>query len=187
MKISKGDRGYIEAKKKRSILLTLLMALLGIVVFLVGFFLNEMSNRNIFTVAAILFVLPGAKFLVGFIVVFPYRSVSRERYEKIKNHTGEGMQLYTDMVITSSDKVMNLDFAVVGNKQVICLVGKSGQDIGCIRKYLSDGVSNWGSGYKVKVVESEKIFINELDAVNIVETDSEEEDNVKSFLTSLIV
>ena len=84
MKINKCDRGYIEAKKKRSILLTLLMALLGIVVFLVGFFLNEMSNRNIFTVAAILFVLPGAKFLVGFIVVFPYRSEAGKDMKRLK-------------------------------------------------------------------------------------------------------
>lgn len=190
MKINKCDRGYIEAKKKRSIIYTLITALIGITVFIVGLFLNKMSNRNIFTVIAVLFALPAAKFLVGFIVVFPYHSVSRERYEKVKEHIVEGMELYTDLVITSAEKVMNLDFAAVGNKQVICLVGKKGQDIVYIRKYLSDGVNNWGSGYKVKVVDSEKIFINELDGVKTIEKDEkeqEEEENVKSFLKSLIV
>jgi len=187
VKVRKGDRGYIEAKKKRSIIFTLLMALFGVIVFLVGYFLNDMSNKNIFTVIAVLFALPGAKFLVGFIVVFPYHSVSKERYDKVSRHVGEGMQLYTDLVITSTEKVMELDFAAIGNNQVICLVGKAGQDIGYIRKYLSGGVANWGSGYKVKVVDSEKIFINELDCVSKAEIDEEEEENVKSYLTSLIV
>lgn len=187
VKVNKGDRGYIETKKKRSMILVLLMALLGIIVFLVGYFLNDMSNRNIFTVLAVLFVLPGAKFLVGFIVVFPYHSVTEERYNKVSTNVGEGMQLYTDLVITSAEKVMNIDFAAVGNNQVICLVGKSGQDILYIRKYLSDGVTNWGSNYRVKVVDSEKIFINELNSIKKTEVDEEEEANVKSYLTSLIV
>ena len=44
MKINKCDRGYIEAKKKRSIIYTLITALIGITVIKVGLFLNKMSN-----------------------------------------------------------------------------------------------------------------------------------------------
>ena len=70
MKVQRGDFGYIKAKKKKSLTGTLCMAAIGVAIFLTGLFLNKMSNRNIFTVIAILFVLPGAKFLVAYIVTF---------------------------------------------------------------------------------------------------------------------
>lgn len=187
MKISRGQLGYLEYKKKRAIAGTIAMAVLGIIVFLVGFFLNDMSNRNIFTVVAVLFALPGAKFLVAFIVAFPYHTVGKEQYDKVKKHLGEGMELYTDLVITSSEKVMNLDFVAVGNNQVIGLTSDKKVEISYIRKYLTDGVANWGDNYKVKIVESEKLFLNELDNVKVVEADEEQEENVKSYIVSLIV
>ena len=177
MFIEKGSQGYINKRKKNALIWTLIMAALGVAVFVTGLLLNDMSKRNIFTVIAVLFVLPGAKFLVRFIVTFPYHSVEESRYNKVKSNISEGMELYTDMIITSPDKVMNLDFIAVGNKQVIAY----------IRKYISDGVANWGSGYKVKIVESENLFISELNAVSLQEVDGEEEDNVKSYIKSLIV
>lgn len=187
MKIKRGDFGYIKAKKRRSLTGTLLMVLIGVVIFLAGLFLNKMSNRNVFTVIAVLFVLPGAKFLVAYIVTFPYQSVSRERYDKVSKLLPEGMTLYTDLVITSAEKVMNLDFIAIGNGQVIGLTGPKKQELSYIRKYLTKGVQNWGEGYKVKIVDSEKTFLKELTRVELCEMDEEEEDNVKSYFTSLIV
>ena len=72
MKVQRGEFGYIRTRKRRALTGTLLMAVIGIAVFVVGLLLNKMSNRNIFTVIAILFVLPGAKNLVALIVTFPY-------------------------------------------------------------------------------------------------------------------
>ena len=43
------------------------------------------------------------------------------------------MTLYTDLVITSSEKVMSLDFVVVGNKQVIGITSDKKVDISYIR------------------------------------------------------
>ena len=187
MKIKRGEFGYIRAKKRNSMIKTAIMALLGIIVFIVGLLLNHMSNQNLFTVLAVLFVLPGAKSLVAFIVLFPYRSVSGELYEKAQEKLSDGMVLYSDMVITSSEKVMHLDLLAVGNGQVIGLAGKKNQDLAYLRKYLRDGVQNWGTDYKVKVVEGEKNFLAEISNVKVEEVNAEEEEHVKSFLTSLIV
>lgn len=187
MKIRKGDYGYIKAKKRKSLLGVLAMLIIGLSVFITGLVLNKYSNRNIFTVLAVLFVLPGAKFLVAYIVMFPYRSVSREQFDKVKAAVPENVQLYTDLVITSAEKVMHLDFAAVGQNQVIALLGAGKQDISYVRKYLTDGVRNWGTGYKVKVVDSEKVFLGELRKIEQAEVNPDEEENVKSYLTSLIV
>ena len=194
MKVKKGNFGYIQSKKRHCIYMALAMVLIGVAVFCLGLFLNKMSNRNIFTVIAVLFSLPFAKFLVGLIVVFPYQSVERERFEYISQGVPVGMELYTDLVITSSDKVMHLDFILVGEKQVLGLVGKEGQDIGYIRSYLTEGVHNWASDYKVKIVDSEKIFQQEMSKIaardasqDMSDVEQEKEDNVKSYLKSLIV
>ncbi len=187
MKVQRGDFGYIKAKKKKSLTGTLCMAAIGVAIFLTGLFLNKMSNRNIFTVIAILFVLPGAKFLVAYIVTFPYHSVSTERYDRVKKVLPKKMVLYTDLVITSPEKVMNLDFVAIGNGQVVGVTAEKEKELSYIRNYLTKGVQNWGNGYKVKIVDSEKLFISELERVEICEVDEEEEKTVKSYITSLIV
>ena len=187
MKIKRGDFGYIAARKKWALFGVFAMLCIGIAVFLLGLFLNKMSNRNIFTVIAVLFTLPGARFLVAFIVMFPYKSVDRERYNAIAGKIPQNMQLYTDLVVTSSEKIMHLDFVAVGNGQVIGLLGEGKQELSYVRSYLTKGVANWGDGYRVKIVEREKVFLSELAAVEPKEVDGEQEEKVKSFLVSLIV
>lgn len=186
-KVSRGDFGYITHQKKKVMIKILFILLTAIAIFLVGYFLNDKSERNIFTVIAVVFVLPWAKQVVAFIVLAPYRSVSEKRYLHVKKSVPQDVLIYTDLVITSSDKIMNLDFMVIGDGQVIALIGKKGQDIEYIRKYLTRGVKNWGDDYKVKIEENEKTFMREASAITGKEIDDEEDENVKSYLHSLIV
>lgn len=186
----KGSFGYINKKKKRKIIMVVVIILIALAIFAVGLLLNKMSRANIFTVLAILCVLPWAKQLVALIVLFPYHSVSRERYERaLKSIEANGMQdlkLYTDLVITSPDKVMNLDFAVVGAGHVIALVGKSGQDVSYIREYLTNGVHQWGD-FQVQIVTSEKLFLKEVERMQLRQVSEEDAERVDSYLRSLIV
>lgn len=187
--IEKGGFGYISRRKKRILLWCVLILLVAVAIFLTGYFLNHQSRANIFTVLAILCVLPWAKQVVALVVLFPYRSVSRERYDKVSALVQEPVKLYTDLVITSPERIMNLDFAVVGNGQVVALVGKKGQDVAYIRNYLTQGVANWGD-YKVKVLESEKLFLQEVRQLSDGEDREENEEEaqrVNSYLYSLIV
>lgn len=187
MNKKRGEYGYIAARKKKTLLGTIIIALIGVAIFFVGLFLNKMSNRNLFTIIAVLAVLPAAKQLVAFIVLFPFKTTQKERYQKAKDMIGEEMKLYSDLVITSPEKIMHLDLAAVGNGQVICLLGQGKQELNYVRKYLTEGVHNWGRNYKVKVVDSEKTFLGELSKVQPVEVDRDEEDKVNSYLLSLIV
>lgn len=187
MKVKKGDYGYLNNRKKRALIGVFAMIVAALAVFIIGLLLNKMSNRNIFSVIAVLFVLPGAKFLVRFIVTFPYYSMDMPMYERAKKHTDGKMELYSDMLITSSEKIMYLGFIAIGNKCVVALLGNGKQEIAYIRKYLSDGVRNWGEGYKVKVFEDEKSFLKEIDSIKTEDVNEEEEQNVKSYLISLVV
>ncbi len=190
-RVQRGEYGYIHYRQRSVAIRLLLLFVAAVAIFLTGLLLNHMSRVNIFTVVAILFVLPWAKQMVALIVITPYRSVSRERYEmvqkKVSDRWQEGVVLYTDMVISSPDKIMNLDFILAGHGIVLGLVGKEKQDAAYIRQYLTQGVGNWSDGYRVKIVEKEKMFLQELDKIKEKEIPAEEDENVKSYLRSLIV
>lgn len=70
MKISRGELGYLEYKKKKAVLGTVAMAVIGLAIFIIGLLLNKMSNKNIFTVVAVLFAYSGCKILVAYISSF---------------------------------------------------------------------------------------------------------------------
>ena len=183
----KGEFAYLKKRKKGIILWLVCLVGIALAVYITGLLLNKMSNHNIFTVIAILFALPVAKQIVAFILLYPYHSVSQERYQKAVDSLPEQMELMADLVITSSEQAMHLDFLAVGSKQVIGLLGDGKQQLSEVRRYLSQGVHNWSDGYKVKIVDSEKMFLQELQQAVSVETDLEEENRVKSYLKSLIV
>ena len=98
--LEKGSFEYIKKKKKRKIIMVVAIIVIAAAIFGIGLLLNKMSRANIFTVLAILCVLPWAKQLVALIVLFPYHSVSRERYDKarkcLENSGVQGAKLYTE-------------------------------------------------------------------------------------------
>lgn len=187
LKVKKGEFGYLNKRKKEAVIWIILLAAIALAIYIVGLLLNKMSNRNVFTIIAILFALPIAKQLVAVIVLFPYHSVGQERYQKAADHLPEKMELMADLVITSTEHVMHLDFLVLGQNQVIGLLGDGKQQLSEVRSYLKNGVQNWGSDYKVKIVDSEKLFFQELQTIPKADPDPEEEEKVRIYLRSLIV
>lgn len=157
--MDKGTHGYIKYKKNKQLRDTISIALVGIIIFVVGYLLNDNSKNNVFTIIAILLALPGAKMLVGYIVVAPYRSMNDKEYEQVCKVIPPSVAMISDLVITSPDKVMNLDLVVVDNHHVIALQGKEGQDISYIQTYLMRTIKNQGYSFEVKVLTDFSEFL----------------------------
>ena len=120
--INKMEYGYIR-QKKRTLLLQMCGILgIGVLVFLVGLLLNKGELANIFTVVSILFVLPAARYLTVWILIFPYHSPKREEYEKLSALAKEHGLLLSDLVFTSSERAMHLDYMVLAGGQAYCYV-----------------------------------------------------------------
>lgn len=162
MKKEKTEYGYINYRKKRQLLMTLFMVLIGLFIFFLGKALNKGESTNVFTVAAILMVLPGAKYFVNFVVLFPYSTPKKAQYEELSALLGNRGSLYSDLVITSPEKVMNLDFLWIEEGCVLGVTGKEGQELSYIQQYLSRGVRNWALEYRVKIFGSYKELFKEL-------------------------
>ncbi len=189
----KGNYGYITYKKKTSLGMALLMVLIGLGIFVVGLLLNKMSGRNVFSIFGMLMVLPMAKYLTTYIVMFPYKSPSKESFERFEESCGglEDVYLFSDLVLTSTEKVMNLDFMAVGNGYVVALQGKDKPETKYIQQYLEKGCRNWMRGMKVRIVTTEDGFYKEFkmrQGRSAGESwDEKEREEVLAYLRSLLV
>lgn len=183
MKIEKGNPGYIKNRKKIDFLWLLAFVALGVGIFLIGYFLTHV-RANIFTVLSVLMVLPAAKHIVALIVLLPRKGVSRERYERMEPLIENGT-LYTDYVFTSTDRIMQLDFLLVKNGNVLGVLAPSKQDTEYMKKYLLDCVKKAAPGYHVQLFESDEKMISHVQRLTKREADEEKEKALLEYLHSL--
>lgn len=185
MRVEKGEQGYIRSRKRWDLLWLFVFVLIGIAIFFAGYFITK-TRANIFTVLAVLMVLPGAKRIVALFVMIPRKSVEKERYEIVKAATGEGT-LYTDYVFTSTEKIMHLDFLLVKNGNVLGVVASSKQDVTYMKKYLTDSVHKISTHFHVKIFDNDEAFLKQVDRLTQIEADAGQEEALLEFLYASIV
>lgn len=185
MKIDKCELGYISKKKKVSLIWLLVSVLIGVAIFLVGYFWTH-TRANIFTVVAVLMVLPAAKHVVALVVMLPKKEVEKARYDRMKEAAGEAV-LLTDYVFTSTEKIMHLDFVLIKNGNVLGVTAQSRQDVPYMKKYLEDSVHKVAPSFYVKVLESDEKLLKQLDRLTQVEATPAREEKVVEYLRSLAV
>ena len=160
MMYEKCTLGYLTKRKKAEILWIVFFVVLGVAIFLTGYLWSGV-RANIFTVMAVLLVLPAAKHLVALIAMFRKKGVTKERYDKVKTAAGQAV-LYTDYVFTSTEKIMHLDFLLVKNGNVLGVIAKSKQDVPYLKQYLTDVVKKTAPSYHVRLFESDEKLISHL-------------------------
>lgn len=160
MRIEKCCPGYISNRKKISALWLLFYVAIAAGIFLAGYFLTH-TRANVFTVLAVLLVLPAAKRVVNLIVMLPKKSVPEERYHAVEKEAGKAVIL-TDYVFSSTEKIMHLDFVVIKNGNVMAVVAPSNQDVEYMKKYFTDCVHKAASSYHTAFFETDEQLIKRL-------------------------
>lgn len=155
MKPERGEYGYLGWRKKRALFHTLLMVGIGVAVFLVGLLLNKMEASNIFTIAAVLMVLPAAKSLVAVIVLFPYKETKKEEKERLDSYAKDGDTLLYDAVFTSSEKVMHLNQIYVTDHQLIGISLRKKDNLKAAKEYLEKELGIRELSYVVFLTDEE--------------------------------
>ncbi|MBR5067199.1 MAG: hypothetical protein IKX08_06075 [Lachnospiraceae bacterium] len=150
-------------------LITLILLLMCAGVFMIGY-ITKGDVKNVFTIIAVLGLLPVAKLIVSFIMY-----MKAEKYsctEDIKNTiasiAGEkDFCLGYDFYLTSYKVNFPLLSAFVYDGSIICLSGDSKIDIKeCrehIEKYLANNAIN---GFKVYILENKEKFYDRLKSVS---------------------
>ena len=183
MMYEKCTLGYLTKRKKAEILWIVFFVVLGVAIFLTGYLWSGV-RANIFTVMAVLLVLPAAKHLVALIAMYRKKGVTKERYDKVKEAAGQAV-LYTDYVFTSTEKIMHLDFLLVKNGNVLGVIAKSKQDVPYLKQYLTDVVKKTAPSYHVRLFESDEKLISHLQRLTQEEASENSEKSLVDYLHSL--
>lgn len=153
--IKRGEYGYVSALKRKKLLTTICMFAVSLSLVIVGYFISGETRESVFTVLGIVSVLPAAKVLVTYIILFPYKTFPEKEYKKIKEFDINGFALY-DLVITSTEKIMNIYALVPTVDKVFLLIGKE-------NKY-----PDYTKGYVAKILKG-KLLTKEVVVVESVE------------------
>lgn len=185
--MDKGSFNYIKRRKKRQGILSLIMFGIAFGIFLLGLCLNKFDKSNVFTILAVLFVLPSTKMLISFIILLPFHSVDRERYEEVIAAVPEDVNLFTDVVFSSTERVMMLDFLVIDHHYLICYSGKK-DSLKVMEQYLRDGVTKRAFNFKVEAFDDFKRFKHRVSKLKLEESQKGEDyQELMEYVKSLMV
>lgn len=111
MKNTKGNAGYLDARRKQLIIKAILE--FGIVFALLGLGVWQTKTRlNLLTLVAILGCLPASKALVEVIMIFPHHSILAKTACEISERT-ELLTTAFDLVFTSQKNIMPVDSILI--------------------------------------------------------------------------
>ena len=118
-KYNKFEKGYLTYRKRRLFLNVAINVLAAIIIFVAGLLLNKMQPRNIFSVLALLFILPVGRSLATLFILMPYKEIISENLtEAEKKIASKGVLLYSP-VFTSAENVMHLDLIAVFKGRIL--------------------------------------------------------------------
>ena len=118
-KMEKGEYGYLKHRKLTGTVHFLLLVAAGVLLFFVGLLLNKWDVKNIFTILAILMVLPTARVLVSLIILIPSKQSDKKTKDLIDTYKRDNDVLFYDPVFTSSEHVMHLNALLISGHQVV--------------------------------------------------------------------
>lgn len=159
-KAEKGDWGYVDYRKKINLIIMLAAFAVVIGVFVLGFILNGNRN-NIFTVAAVVLVLPAAKFAVAYFVVAPHSGADEALKNKVEKSAGE-LTICFDCIMSNKKKPICAQ-AVVVTDSVICAYTRDEKaDNKLFETSLQEFMKNDKLNVTVTLYKEEKTFINRI-------------------------
>lgn len=150
-KRSKGEWGYIRSQRIRVLIMTVILYICALGLYLIGYCTLH-TRKSLWTIFAILSVLPASKSLVNLIMFMRFKSLTAETHDRIHSCAGQLAIIY-ELPFTTYEKTYFVDaIACAGNTAAGCYLGKpSGkkshdQDLKDLCIHLENVLKN--DGYK---------------------------------------
>lgn len=186
-RIERCEYGRINAEKRKNIIGALTMVAIGVAIFVLGLCLNKFEKTNIFTVVAVLFVLPMARYLTTVFVLLPYKTPEKSLYEQVKSTMPEGSVLLSDYVFTSGERAMGMSFFVLTGNELIGLAMSEKEKTEKMTEYLGTELKRRQIPGKVTVHKEKEKFFTALKKVEKATRSETEMQELIEFLRSLAV
>lgn len=166
MKIQeKGTFEYLKSKKKLNLIIMLAAFAVVLIVFLAGLIVSKTRN-NYCTVAAVVLVLPAAKFAVSYFVLLPHKSATKELYDKVTAAAGELTCLF-DCVFSNTKNPIGTLAVVVTESCVCALTTEEKADTTFFENSVKDFLKNDKLNVTVTLYKDEKAFLNRVKNLSV--------------------
>ncbi|MDO5589590.1 MAG: hypothetical protein Q4F98_00820 [Lachnospiraceae bacterium] len=167
MKIEKGQPGYVKSRKTKYLLWAVIEFAVVVALVVIGV-VQSGSRMNLLTVVAVVGCLPAAKMLAEYITMAPYNSIAQDKYDEIEEKAPLLTKVY-DLVITSPQKVMQVDAIVISGHTVCGYTSNEKTDevkTACyikemLRKYKYDKIT-------VKIFHDYVAFLSRAEGMNSI-------------------
>ena len=156
----KGEFGYLNYRKKLNLIKMIVSFAVVAAVLIIGFIVYK-TRANIFTVAAIVLVLPAAKMAVAYFVVLPHKPADNELKEKVESKSGS-LGVYYDLIFSNSKKPIGTQAVVVSDAAVIALTNENNADKKLFETSLKDFMANDSRNVNVTLYIRKIIFIKSI-------------------------
>lgn len=162
-KVVKGTPGYIKYEQKKRLIITLIMFGISLLIFFTGL-IHTGTRKNLFTLVAILGVLPAAKCAVNMIMIWMQKPTDQKIIALTQEKAGDLTTSY-EMTVTAYEGSMPLDAMVVCGNQVVCYSSRGKRDMfALMEKHMATILK--GNGYspaKVKIFQDQKHFLERVE------------------------
>lgn len=170
--ISKGCYGYINQRKKRHLIYTILEFAVVFGIFFLGIAILKTKN-SIFSVAAVLTTLPATKMAISYIILIDKKSPDEAIYKSLCQ-IAKPSEILSDLIFSSPEKLMPVDFLIASQGKVLLFVSNPKADLKKTTDYVKGLVQK---DYHCKsfqiYTDAEKYIANVKNAMNLNETKDE--------------
>lgn len=162
-KPEKGSFGYIRYQKIIRVARTVLSFAAAFLIYLIGYLLNDGDKKNIYTVIAMLGIIPASLSCVGAIMMCMRKPMSQELYHDIREAAGSLRMAY-ELYFTTHDVNLFVDAAAVADGTVAAFTHEDvKQDvIRFMENHIEKSLRASGYHRKVKIFQNEKPFLERL-------------------------
>lgn len=161
----KGTFGYLNAQRNFEIIKTIILYAMAIGIFLIGY-LTIGTKKNLWTVFAVLAILPASKSLVGVIMFLRFKSLSKAQYDVYCNAVGNLPVLYENVITTNECAYYVPVLCCESNTLIMYCEKTKKTDIKKLTEHIVNVMNNGGHKVSVKVYDSEKDFIRRASEMN---------------------
>ena len=171
-KKSRGERGYIAFQRIRVLMITIVLYMCAAGLYLIGYYTLH-THRSLWTVFAVLSILPASKSLVNLIMFMRFKSLEISVYDEYKKAMQKIPSIY-ELPFTTYEKTYYVEaIACIGNTIAGCYLGKPQkkmtheQDLKNLAMHLETVLKNGGhKDFTIKIYDNRQDFIKRINEMN---------------------
>ena len=160
-----GNYNYINKKRTIEIIKTIIMFSVALIIYFGAFFYFK-TNKNLFTVFAVLTILPASKCAVSMIMFLRFKSLSDKEYELINDISNNGTTVY-EMIFTTDKAAYLVKACAVLNNTIIMWAEYDEKKNKLLSKHIKACLErDYIKGYSLKIFSNMNDFVNRLNEMN---------------------